>query len=151
MNSKETSLIVFEIANKIVDQLVDMQKESSLIYPKDLGSWGLEESKIEELKRHLKKLKVELKVFDLMEQEFPTLVDKNLVELELKSNVADGRKVIDVLKRLKAFPLEHHHVTNLKRKELKNLEKTKEEKSDGIEAYQSFSHYNMGLSGMEMS
>jgi hypothetical protein len=146
MNSKEMSQIVFEAANQIVDELIDMHKESSLTYPKDLGSWGLEESKIEELKRHLKKLKVELKVFDLMEQEFPTLVGKNLIELELKSSTADGRKVVDVLKRLKAFPLEHHHVTNLKRKELKNLEK--EEKSDG--AYQNFSHYNMGLSGMEM-
>jgi hypothetical protein len=88
--------------------------QSSSKYPKDLGSWGLEESKIEELKRHLSRLTVELKIFDLNEEEFPGLAGKNLVEVEINSDQKSSQKAIDVLRRLKAFPIEEHHVSNKK-------------------------------------
>jgi hypothetical protein len=90
---------------------------SSIRYPKDLGHWAMEESQIEELKRNLRKLKVELKVFDIGEDEFPTLHGKNLVELELKSSNEDTKNVMSILKKVKAFPIEQHHIINLKERE----------------------------------
>lgn len=99
--------------NKIVSNLA-FKLEASAKYPKDLGSWGLEENKIEELRRHLSRLVVELKIYDLNEEEFPGLKGKNLVEIEINSDSKSSRKAIDVLKRLKAFPLEEHHVSNKK-------------------------------------
>lgn len=95
---------------------------SSTKYPKDLGSWGMDETNIDELIRHLKRLTVELKIYDIDDDEFPDFKGKNLVEVELKSDRASSRKVLDVLKRLKAFPLEQYHVTNLKRKKIKTEE-----------------------------
>lgn len=123
-----------EIATMILD---DFDKESSITYPKNLGNWGIEEDKIDELKRHLKKLKVELKIYEIDEDEFPTLHGKNLVEIELKSSTADARKVMDVIRRSKAFHIAKHHIVNLRRKDL-------EEKLDAEAAY------NMGLSGLEI-
>ena len=90
---------------------------ASVAYPKDLGHWAMHEGQIEELKRGLKKLKVELKVFDIGEDEFPTLHGKNLVELELKSSDKDAKSVLSVLKKVKAFPIEQHHIVNLKKRE----------------------------------
>ncbi|MDD5650212.1 MAG: hypothetical protein PHF86_07350 [Candidatus Nanoarchaeia archaeon] len=85
-------------------------------YPKDLGSWGLDETKLEELKRHLSKLTVELKVYDLNEEEFPKFKGQSLVEIEINSSTSSSKKAMDVLKRLKAFPLEKYHISNFKRK-----------------------------------
>jgi len=90
---------------------------ASVTYPKDLGHWAMNEDQIEELKRSLRKLKAELKVFDIGKDEFPTLHGKNLVELELKSSDKDAKSVLSVLKKVKAFPIEQHHIVNLKKRE----------------------------------
>ena len=129
MKSSEMAQIVLKAAQQL-------EKNSSITYPKDLGSWGLEEARLDELKRHLRKLKVELKVFDIAEDEFPTLHGKDYVELELKSSAADAKKAMEVLKRAKAFPIEEHHISNLK--ERKDLEEKMDKDS-----------FNMGLSGLE--
>jgi hypothetical protein len=119
MNTREMAYVALKTALYLDPSL---SKSASSKYPKDLGSWGLEESKLDELKRHLSKLKVELKVFDLNEEEFPGLKGKNLVELELRSDAANGKKVVDVLKRIKAFPIEQHHITNVKQKKTSDEE-----------------------------
>lgn len=113
MNCRELSEMTFKTAVCLDPDII---KSSSAKYPKDLGSWGLDESKLEELIRHLKKLKVEIKIFDLNEDEFPKFKGESLVELELRSDNANSRKVKDVLKRVKAFPLEEHHIINVRRK-----------------------------------
>lgn len=99
--------------NKLVSDLA-FSLEASAKYPKDLGSWGLDETKIEELKRHLSRLTVELKIFDINDEEFPEFTGKNLVEVEINSDNKSSQKAIDVLKRLKAFPIEEHHISNKK-------------------------------------
>lgn len=113
MNCKETAILAFRAAVSLDPSLV---RCSSTKYPKDLGSWGLDETKLDELIRHLKKLKVEIKVYDLNEEEFSKFKGKSLVEVEINSDVPSSKKAIDVLKRIRAFPLEEHHITNLKRK-----------------------------------
>jgi len=113
MNCRESSIIAFKTAISLDPNLICL---SSTKYPKDLGSWGLDESKLDELIRHLKKLKVELKVYDLNEDEFPKFKGKSLVELELHSDVQNKSKVLDVLRRIRAFPLEQYHVVNQRRK-----------------------------------
>lgn len=126
--------------SKIVLEAAEcLEKESFSAYPKDLGYWGMEESKIDELVRHLRKLKVSIKIYDLDEEEFPKLSGKNLVELELKSDASSSKKVIDILKRIRAFPIEEHHVSNLKEDKAKEKEHDLEEEK----------LYNTCLSGME--
>ncbi|MDD5650089.1 MAG: hypothetical protein PHF86_06700 [Candidatus Nanoarchaeia archaeon] len=105
--------MILKELNSIVKKLA-FNLETSAKYPKDLGSWGLDETKIEELKRHLSRLTVELKVFDIDDEEFPDFTGKNLVEVEINSDVKSKQKVLDVLKRLKAFPLEQYHIVNKK-------------------------------------
>jgi len=112
MNSKEMADILLKTAASI-DPSIHL---GSTKYPKDLGSWGIDESKLDELKRHLSKLVVELRVYDINDEEFPTFKGKNLLELEIRSDAKSEQKVIDVLKRIKAFPIEEHHITNLKLK-----------------------------------
>ena len=90
---------------------------ASVIYPKDIGHWAIEQAQLDNLKRDLRKLKVELKVYDIEEDEFPTLHSKDLFELELKSSDEDARKVVGILKKLKAFPIEEHHIVNLRTRE----------------------------------
>lgn len=132
---------------KTVDDLIDdiLEKDSSIAYPKDLGFWGLESNKIDELKRHLSRFKVELKGTYISKEEFPALVKKyppsqqeidenkdlekkgeeliesSLLEIELKSTAADAPKVMKVLKDIRAFPLEEHHISNLKKREMEEL------------------------------
>ncbi len=136
----------------VVLSILETEKEASSAYPKDLGSWGVESDKIEELKRHLRRFKVELKGTYITKHEFPVLVKKyppgkqeieenknlkgedpiesSLLEIELKSNVADEPKVMKVLKALKAFPMEHHHITNLRKKDLEIDEEFFEKQSE---------------------
>jgi hypothetical protein len=132
---------------KTVDDLIDdiLEKDSSIAYPKDLGFWGLESNKIDELKRHFSRFKVELKGTYISKEEFPALVKKyppsqqeidenkdlekkgeeliesSLLEIELKSTAADAPKVMKVLKDIRAFPLEEHHISNLKKREMEEL------------------------------
>jgi hypothetical protein len=129
MNVNEIVDVVLKTAQNLDPSI---SKMCSAKYPKHLGFWGLKEDKLDELKRHLSKQTVELKVYDLDTDEFPKL-DKDIVELELKSTAGHAQKVIDILKRIKAFPIEEHHVSNLKE------QKSKE------------SHYNTGLSGLEIT
>lgn len=113
MNSIKLSKIIFNAAVSLDKSLL---KYSSSKYPKDLGSWGIKETEEDELRRHLSKLQVELKILDLNEEEFPTLKDKKLLEVEIKVSLKDQRKVLDVLKRMKALSLEKYHVVNLKKR-----------------------------------
>lgn len=93
---------------------------SSEKYSVDLGSWGLEENKVDELIRHLKGITVELKIFDFNEEEFPGITKKDIVEVEINSDKKSEKQAIDILKRLNAFPLEEHHISNSKKiKEIK--------------------------------
>jgi len=110
MNYKEMSKITIRAA-EILDKKIASK------YPVDVGYWALEEDKIDELKRHLSKLKVSLAVYELDEKEFPTLKNKNLVEIQIRSDVKSEDKALDVLKRAEAFELEQHHITNLKQKD----------------------------------
>lgn len=115
----------FKVADILVKTALSLNPNlhlSSTKYPKDLGSWGMDETNIDELIRHLKRLTVELKIYDIDDEEFPDFKGKNLVEVELKSDQANSKKVLDILKRVKAFPLEEHHIINLKRKKLKTEE-----------------------------
>jgi tyrosyl-tRNA synthetase len=116
MKINELALTTFKLAQCLHSEL---EKDSSMKYPKDLGAWGMEAVRLDELKRFLSKLKVELKVFDIEEDEFPDLAAKDLVEVELRSSVSDARKAMDVLRRAKAFPIEKFHVVNLKKKPMK--------------------------------
>lgn len=116
MKINELAVATFKFAQCLESEL---DKESSMKYPKDLGSWGMEKARLDELRRFLSKLTVELKVFDIEEDEFPDLVSKDLVEVELRSSIKDTRKALDVLRRAKAFPIEKFHVVNLKKKLLK--------------------------------
>lgn len=125
MNCRDMSDIALKTA-AMLDPSIHL---SSQKYPKDLGSWGLDEPKLDELIRHLKNLTVELKVYDINDEEFPTFKGKNLLEIELKSDTKNARKVIDVLKRIKAFPIEEHHITNLPAKKIRLVE---EEKLDSV-------------------
>jgi len=118
--SLKASKVAFNIAMNLDPEII---RKSSIKYPKDLGSWGLDEKKIDELKRHLSKMKAEIKVFDLDEKEFPTLKDKNLLEVEVKTDSASARKITDILKRTGAFPLEKFHITNLKKEKTQVVNK----------------------------
>lgn len=120
MNCRDMADVVLKIAAAL-DLRIHL---SSQKYPKDLGSWGLDEIKLEELKRHLSKLSVELKVYDIDDKEFPTFKGKNLLELEVRSDEKSAKKAIDVLKRIKAFPIEQYHITNLSLKKKKLIEET---------------------------
>jgi hypothetical protein len=112
MICKEIAKITFNSAVYLDPKVIRYSKK----YSEDLGSWGLDENKLDELKRNLSKLKAELKVYELNEKEFPTLKNKELVELEIKSDDISSKKIVEILKKLKAFPLEKHHVINLKKK-----------------------------------
>ncbi len=105
--------------NSIVKKLA-FNLESSAKYPKDLGSWGLDENKIEELRRHLSGLTVELKIFDIDDEEFPGFSGRNLVEAEINSDQKSKQKALDVLRRLKAFPIEQYHIVNKKHQKESN-------------------------------
>jgi len=129
MKANELADIILKTAQNLDPSI---SKLCSAKYPKHLGFWGLKEEKLDELKRHLSKQTVELKVYDIDAEEFPKL-DKDIVELELKSTASHAKKVIDILNRIKAFPIEEHHVSNLKE------QKSKE------------SQYNTGLSGLEIT
>jgi hypothetical protein len=172
MNIGELTLSLMDAAECLDYEILD--KESSITYPKDLGFWGIESSKIDELKRHLSKLKVELKGAYITKDEFPLLVKKypigkqeidenkdlekkgeeliesRLLEVELKTTVGDEPKVLKVLKAIRAFPLETHHITNLKKKQLEELEEKFDKQSEDDKS-SSFheSHYNTGYSGIE--
>jgi hypothetical protein len=112
MNCKKLAQMLFDTAVRLDPSI----KNASSKYPKDLGNWGLDESKLDELRRHLSKLVIELKVYDIDDREFPSFKGKNLVELEVKSDAASAKKAVDVLKRIKAFPIEKYHVVNLRTK-----------------------------------
>jgi hypothetical protein len=151
MKTEDLTLRVIKAAEYLDPEFFD--KESSIAYPEDLGFWGLESNKIDELKRHLRKLKVELKGAYITKDEFPALVKKyppsrqeivenkdlerkgeeliesSLLEIELKTTVEDEPKVTKILKAIRAFPLEEHHITNLKKKHLEELEEKFDEQA----------------------
>jgi len=112
MKCKEMADIVLKAAMNLNSSIVIASSK----YPKDLGSWGIDEIKLDELRRHLSKLTVELKVFDIDDEEFPTFKGKNLMELEIRANQASAKKAEDILKRIGAFHIEQYHVVNLRRK-----------------------------------
>jgi hypothetical protein len=134
MSCLKISSVLEATASKL-DTSIHLSSEK---YPKDLGSWGLDENKVDELIRHFKGITVELKVFDLNEEEFPNLKGKNLVELEINSDKKSEKQAIDILKRLKAFPIEEHHISNSKKiKEIKTaynrvLQQVKEGKTPNL-------------------
>ena len=116
LSGDEKMSIVKSIAESIL-------KQSSAKYPNDLGFWGLDKNKLDELERHLSKMTVEIKVYDLNKDEFPNLDPEKIFELHLKSDSKNSRKVLEELKRMKAFEIEEHHVTNLKEEKQKSVSK----------------------------
>jgi superoxide dismutase len=106
---------------RIADEIEFGYIVSSSKYPKDLGYWAIEMNKLDELERHLSKLTVEIRVYDIDQSEFPKIDAKTHYELHLKSDAKNSRKVEDELKRMKAFEIEEHHVTNLKEEKQKSV------------------------------
>jgi hypothetical protein len=108
MNKNSNIQILSQITKELIHEATNQ-------YPIDLGTWAIKKSDIEEFKDELSETVSELKAFELDREEFPT-IKPNFIELEIKTNAKDKKKVIELLKDFDSFELEKFHLVNLEEK-----------------------------------